>query len=387
MGIVPSAQAANGKREHLPAGAPYFAPSVVVFVVLPCCICRLPKAINPLSEPVSEVSPVQLDTLETTGVSRPPSTYRNYCVSHCQAELTATREAYDMFDSVHHGKHTKSLSECRTGAWFARNQITGKVRVLSSSCKLRWCPMCSSTRRWFLTQEVSKWLTTAKKPKFLTLTLAHTTSPLDRQILHLYKCFQKYRKLNIMKRNVSGGIWFFQVKKNKAGDEWHPHLHCVIDAEYMSKFDLSASWAAVTITSNIIDIRTVYDQDKAAQEVARYASRAAMLEPLASVDRLELIEAMHGRRVVGTWGSARSLSLRPSKPADADDWKSVGSWSVVSIMAGQDDRADAIWKAFKTDGTIPEDCSLCKFELEFNGSQMPLEDWPAEPHQTFLDFY
>lgn len=190
-----------------------------------------------------------------------------------------------------------------------------------------------------------------------------------------------------MKRNVSGGIWFFQVKKNKAGDEWHPHLHCVIDAEYISKFDLSAAWAAVTITSNIIDIRTVYDQEKAAQEVARYASRSAMLEPLASVDRLELIEAMHGRRVVGTWGSARSLSLRPSKPADADDWVNVGSWSVVSIMHGQDDRADAIWKAYKTDGTIPEDCSLWKFELQFNGSQMPLENWPAEPHQTFLDFY
>lgn len=336
---------------------------------------------------MNEVSPVQLDNLETTGTSRPPSTYRKYCVEHCQAELEATSNAYEAFDHAHGGKHVDSLNDCRTGAWFARNKVTGKVRVLSSSCKLRWCPMCSATRRWFLTQEVSEWLKTAKKPKFLTLTLAHTSAPLTNQIEHLYSCFRKYRKMKILKSNIAGGVWFFQVKKSKSDSNWHPHLHCVIDSEYISKFDLSKAWAAITVTSNIIDIRTVWDNKNVAEEVARYASRPAMLSKLHSQDRLELIESLHGKRIVGTWGTARLLSLRPSKPPDANDWVNVGSWSIVSLMHNEDERAAAIWKAFKTDKTIPEDCSLWKFELQFNGEAIPQRCEPVERFQALLDFY
>lgn len=336
---------------------------------------------------MNEVSPVQLEDLETTGLSRPPTTYRNFCVTHCQAELTATREAYEAFDNAHQGSHTRSLDDCRTGAWFARNRITGKVRVLSSSCKLRWCPMCSSTRRWFLTQEVATWLKSAKKPKFLTLTLAHLTSPLERQIVHLYKCFRKFRKLKILKQSVEGGVWFFQIKKSDTDGLWHPHLHCVIDSEYISKFDLSAAWAAVTITSNIIDIRKISNCDNAAQEVARYASRPAMLEKFDEADRLELLESLHGRRLVGTWGTARSISLRPSKPPDAGDWINVGSWGLIVELVRDDYRAAAIWNAFKNDSECTEDCNLSDFELELNGEPEPYHWKPPECYQAWLDFY
>lgn len=336
---------------------------------------------------MSEVSSVQLEHLETTGTSRPPETYRKFCVTHCQAELEATRSAYESFDNAHHGSHLESLDSCRTGAWFARNRITGKVRVLSSSCKLRWCPMCSSTRRWFLTQEVSSWLKTAKKPKFLTLTLAHTTAPLEQQVIHLYKCFRKYRKLKIMKQNVEGGVWFFQIKKSDSDNLWHPHLHCVIDSEYISKFDLSAAWAAITITSNIIDIRKIDDCDSAAQEVARYASRPSMLADLEEADRLELLESLHGRRLVGTWGTARSISLRPSKPPDADDWINVGTWGLVVTLIRDDYRAAAIWNAFKNDSECAEDCTLHDLENEINDTSDLTFSEPTERYQAWLDFY
>ena len=329
----------------------------------------------------------QLDNLETAGTSRPPTTYRKYCESHCAAELAATYEAYEAFDNAHGGKRVDSLNDCRTGAWFARNKLTGKVRIRSSSCHLRWCPMCSSTRRWFLTQEVSAWLKSVAKPKFLTLTLAHTSAPLTDQIHHLYQCFRKYRKLKLLRTNIRGGVWFFQIKKSDNDDLWHPHLHCVVDSEYINKYDLSLAWGAITITSNIIDFRTIWDTENAAGEVARYASRPAMLDNLSECDRLELLDALHGRRLVGSWGSARSIILRPSKPPDADDWINIGSWSVVSLMHDEDDRAAMIWKAYQTDGELPEDCSLVEFELELNNEQKP-EIWePVERYQAFLDFY
>ena len=161
----------------------------------------------------------------------------------------------------------------------------------------------------------------------------------------------------------------------------------MIDSEYISKFDLSAAWAAITITSNIIDIRKVYDCDNAAQEVARYASRPAMLADLDEPDRLELLESLHGRRLVGTWGTARSISLRPSKPPDADDWINVGSWSLVVDLIRDDYRAAAIWNAFKNDSECTEDCTLRDLELEIaNDSDLVFSN-PVERYQALLDFY
>jgi len=336
---------------------------------------------------MSEKSSTRLDTLETSGVSQPPSTYRKFCKTHCQTELSATRELYSHFESSTGVSRLENFDQCRTGAWFARNVHTGSVKVMSSSCKLRWCPMCSATRSWFLTQQVSKWLKIVVKPKFLTLTLAHTSAPLPDQVEHLYTCFRKFRKLNIMKRNVLGGVWFFQIKKSDKDGLWHPHLHCVIDSEYMDKFALSTAWATVTVTSKIIDIKKVDDKDKMAEYVARYAARPSLLSTLSLSDRNVLFESLHGRRLVGTWGSARSISLRPAKPPDAKDWKKVGEWWTVVNLIHDDWRAEAIWRSFRTDTPIPEDCNILDLEDEINNVQRYTPNTVEENYQLLLDFY
>lgn len=336
---------------------------------------------------MSEVSSVQLDNLETSGASRPPSTYRSYCEKHYAAELIATEEAYLAFGSDHHRDYLQTLRSCRTGAWFVRNKISGKVRVLSSACHLRWCPMCSSTRQWFLTQEVSAWLKSIKKPKFLTLTLVHTSNSLESQIVHLYKCFQKFRKLKLLTRNIAGGVWFFQIKKSSKDGLWHPHFHCVIDSEFISKYELSMAWEGITLTSKIIDIKVVWNVDSAANEVARYASRPAMLYDLTPSDRLELLESMHGRRLVGTWGNARSISLRPSKPPDADEWIYVGKFSTVSLFYSEDYRAKALWDAYVKDQPVGPDCDLHALEKDLAGEAEAYFSGPITPHQAMLDFY
>lgn len=329
----------------------------------------------------------QLDTLETTALSRPPQTYRDYCQSHCLAELIATREVYQSFDIPRSAARLDLFDSCRSYAWFARNKLTGLVRVLSSSCKLRWCPMCASTRRWFLTQQVAPWLMDCKKPKFLTLTLAHTNSPISSQIDYLYKCFRKLRNFKLLKDSIVGGIWFFQIKKSKADELWHPHLHCVIDSEYMDKFLLSAAWAQITKTSKIVDIKTVTSIDEMAKYVARYAARPSILSELDPTDRLSLVSALHGRRLVGTWGSGRSISLRPVKPPDSDDWVHVGNWQTVVGCLDSDYRARAIWRAYQTDTPLPGGCSLRELENEINNIPNFTNRSTVDLFQMLIDFY
>jgi len=329
----------------------------------------------------------KLDSIETTGTSRPPESYRNFCIDHCSDEYQASLDAYREFDLGDYKDRVHTLEQCRTRAWFARNVKTHMVKVISSSCHLRWCPMCSATRRWFLTQQVSDWLTGVAQPKFLTLTVQHSSYLLDDQIRFLYDSFRKYRKLNLLKRNVRGGVWFFQIHRSKHDGLWHPHLHCVIDSPWLDKYELSTAWELVTKTSKIINIKEVKDADSMAEYVARYAARPSLLSSLDVPGRLELLQALHGKRLVGTWGSARSISLRPSKPADAGDWSHLGSFSTVMLFLGQDSRADAIWNAFKTNTECPDDCDLQDVENFLDNVQADEPRAVIENYQMLLDFY
>lgn len=336
---------------------------------------------------MSEQSSIQLDTLETSINSAPPESYRKFCISHCEDEYDATLAAYEDFDLEDDHERAYTLEQCRTGAWFTRNVHTGKVKVLSSSCHLRWCPMCASTRRWFLTQQVSEWLKTTKQPKFLTLTLVHSDAHLNEQVENLYKCFRRYRNLKLLKTNVKGGVWFFQIHRSKSDGLWHPHLHCVIDSPWIDKFQLSERWKFVTKTSEIICIKHVKDAESMSEYVARYAARPSMLTSLNVPERFELIKTLHGRRLVGTWGSAKSIVLRPSKPLDADDWVKVGSWREVFWTHDSDVRAAAIWRAYKNDTELAEDCNILPDSETGNLSDVVWHRTELENKQLFLDFY
>lgn len=335
---------------------------------------------------MSDLKQHQLDTLETTVISRPPESYRKTCQAMFPDELIATRGLYENFDVGKSAYRLERFDNCRTDAYFVRNELTGMVKVRSNSCHLRWCPMCASTRRWFLTQQVSAWLKTAKKPKFLTLTLLHTEAPLDDQLQRLYASFRKYRKLNILKRNVSGGVWFFQIHRSTSDNLWHPHLHCVIDSNWIDKYELSLAWKAVTGDSEIIKIKEVRDSDSMAVYVARYAARPSLLSSLQAEDQLELAESLHGRRLVGTWGSARSISLRPGKPPDAEQWKDVGSFSTVSALYDSDDRARSIWDSFRNGEPCSANCSLLDFECEIRNEPAPYHWEPVIDYQAFFDY-
>ncbi len=329
----------------------------------------------------------QLDTLETSVDSAPPESYRKFCIANFPDEYQAAVDAYEVYDMQDGGSRSARLSECRTLAHFARNVKTGLVKVVSSSCHQRWCPMCSATRRWFLTQQVKSWLKDVRQPKFLTLTLAHDDIRLEHQIDFLYTCFKKYRNLKLLKNHIRGGVWFFQIHRSKRDKLWHPHLHCVIDSPWIDKYKLSADWKHVTRDSEIINIKEVKHPDKMAEYVARYAARPSLLSSLDVPGRHELLQTLHGRRLVGTWGNARTISLRPGKPPDADDWENVGYYKEVFHRINEDDpKAKAIWKAFATGTELAVDCNVlpdsAKPQLETDWTRSVLEN-----KQILLDFY
>ena len=317
---------------------------------------------------------------ETTTPDPPKIRYRDSLIILCEDEYNATKKAYHDWDLETKKWREFELDDCRTNAWFAIHMPTRTVRVLSSACRLRWCPLCSKSKSARIVGNLEPWLHLCHAAKFLTLTLKHSDESLDRQITRLYSCFSTFRKRRYIKESITGGIWFFQIKFCKDSGQWHPHLHCVLDGEYMPQKTIKAIWHEITGDSDIVDIRSVRSKKKAAEYVARDAARPARLAGLTPPQAVEVMSAMHGRRLCGTWGSARSVKLTVTPDGARDEYFSVCAYGDLLRLAKNSQFADKIREAFVSKKPLDIICSqasLCEYGEEMYADNR--QDMPPPP--------
>lgn len=292
-------------------------------------------------------------TKETTPTDRTPHTYRVRCLSHCLPEYIHVERALRLSDAPRHIAQLKRLSECRNAAWFVQHEGTLEVRVVASTCKVRWCPMCQRTRRSIIVPGIAHYVETTSQPKFLTLTLKHSNRPLADQVQHLYKAFTRLRATKFWKDRVFGGVWFFQVTRSKSSRQWHPHLHVLVDANWLPHAELRRHWDYITGGSHIVDIRLVRDPDKTADYVARYATCPCNVRNLCDADKLEVVTTFDDRRLSGTFGSAKGIPLRPKKQADWFKWRYVVGYYGATLHAAAEPALKALLKAWHTGRPCP----------------------------------
>lgn len=301
---------------------------------------------------------IGLDTQETTGIRALPSDYRQYKLRSSNGEMVATIATFESESSLRSGNQLSAIRTCSNFARFVRHKTTGEVRVHTSRCRQRWCPLCSQTLANWRTMALLHAIKKVDRPKFITLTLKHTSSPLEHQINHLYLHFQRLRKTKFFRKTVQGGVWFFQVKQSKSDGLWHPHLHIVADSKFLPKNELSVHWLAITGNSKIVDIKLIRNPKSTAKYVARYSARPANLIDLPSSLRVDLIRAMAGRRLCGTWGSLHKMKLVPPKMDQREQWVPVGIWHLVITSQSTSATARAIVRAWVTSKPLSEDCTL-----------------------------
>lgn len=300
-------------------------------------------------------NPPQLDTVETTATSDIPNDFSSYRQSQVQPDFGTALDLYRHFDDIE-GKHrTVNLQECRRFAWFVVNKTSHKVQVASNACRLRWCPICSKARYNFIRQETRSYLLSIRKPKFLTLTMRHSDIPLSDQIKALYRHFRLFRQHKGLKSRIRGGVWFLQVKRGKNSGQWHPHLHCILDSDYIDKVALSADWQQTTGDSFVVDIRAIKDPGKVSDYVSRYAASPCRMSNFEESDRYEIFSVLHGRRLCGVWGTGRRISFRPRSVPDVSDWLKVGRWSDIVPFRRRCSNCKALWRAYITSKPLTED--------------------------------
>ncbi len=287
-----------------------------------------------------------LDQEETSVRNQPESNYQAWRRRSCEPEWIATEQLYhDYYGTDRTSKYTAFL-ECRTAAFFVRHWETHELRIKSNACRARWCPICGTAKSSYLARVVLDWCSQLKNIKLLTFTIKHSNAPLEHQIKHLYASFRKIRQEKTFRRTVRGGIWMFQIKRSRSDNLWHPHIHCIIDSDYLPHSWLSKIWSRITKTSKIVDIRSIRKPKFAAHYVSRYAVRPANLADLQPAQRLQLMLALHSKRLAGTWGTARVVKLTEPPRSDSKDWQSIGSWTEIVKQINDNDVARAIWMAY-----------------------------------------
>lgn len=321
-----------------------------------------------------------LETSETTAPKVFHRTYRSFQMVNLTAELDRTRDLYESLETRDKFTKVEKLDLCGTYAHFVRHQDTGDVRVMSKKCNLRWCPMCARGKQHYVSHQIVDWVADAKHPKFMTLTLRHSDAPLPHQINSLYDAFRRLRKLRQFNHYVYGGVWFFQIKKSKKDGLWHPHLHCLIDGLYFPQAVLSDLWKQSSHGSTIVDIRPVKDGKRVADYVSRYCARPSLLSEMTLEEGQEVMIALHGRRLCGSWGSAKKLKLGKPKCEEPEKWDNIGNFSTIVGLYDVDPHAKTIYDAWRDRGSVPDWMSFRKtddviYERYFEKTKAPPEPY------------
>jgi hypothetical protein len=329
---------------------------------------------NPKMKELTQKFIPRLDTIETSGLLKEKPNFIDFKARYHQGERMRTIKILRLLDEKLKNPRWKEVRDCRSLAYFARNKNSGEVKIIASSCKQRWCPTCAVAKAKFITAEITDWLKAVKKPKLLTVTLKHSTESLQAQIDKLYNAFRLLRRWKNFKKQIDGGIWFFQVHYASNGKGWHPHIHCLISGNYLQKEWISEAWKTITEDSYIVDIEQIKDVNKAAGYVARYCARPANLQDLTDSQAVELVKALHGRRLCGKFGIARVCQLTPSKPENSNDWSNIGSWYSVVVKPVHLPTAIKIIDAWTKNKVLAPNIDMRRYERNLRvqvGQELP----------------
>lgn len=224
-------------------------------------------------------------------------------------------------------KRAARIAAC-CGYTEVRHRGGGDIGVCPHRCRDRCCPTCAEWRSVDVAARAEAAVAKMDAPRFLTLTAPAIEAPLGEQLRGLRRAFTAIRKQGGWKARVRGGLYTVQITRNADTGRWHPHLHCIIDGEYLPQPQVKAMWRdALTAKSGlwslgddaavIVDIRAIHSRSATARYVARYVCSPNELATWPAAAIVEYAEATRGVRMLTMFGSMHGQRLKQT-PSDRE---------------------------------------------------------------------
>lgn len=231
--------------------------------------------------------------------------------------LQATRQSPSRLDSFAH---------CGDRAYVYRSLDDPTLyRVAGSACHDRFCCPCTRERGQAIAANVTERLG-GRRARFVTLTLKTDGLDLAAGLLKLQNAFRSLLRSNLWLDRVSGGAAFLEAKRNPDSARWHPHIHAIVQGRYLPHDLLKAAWLRITGDSSVVRIQSVKDEASVTRYVTTYAAKSLRTADFPEDPHLrEAVQALHGTRLVRTFGDWRGLPLT--------DTPVSGTWEIVAPLA------------------------------------------------------
>lgn len=201
-------------------------------------------------------------------------------------------------------KLSNRIDNCCRYPTLQHDTDTDELVIYHHRCMSRICPSCGRLRTLRLYARIHHVTGLMDAPRLLTLTLRSTQTPLRDQLKRLTSAFAKLRRSKVWKAHYGGGISVIEVTYSRQTGLWHPHVHAIIDGDYVPQKRLSATWEAITGDSPIVDIRLVRSRQQACRYLCSYVSKASDPTKLPPERLHEWHAATTGSRMLNTFGFA-----------------------------------------------------------------------------------
>lgn len=211
---------------------------------------------------------------------------------------------------------THKVGGCCHDPQVRQDDDTGEIWLTRSCCRHRLCPVCQAMRSRGLRCQVAEVCNAMNSPRFITLTLKHSDTPLKNQIDRLTNSLRKLRRQKPWLSHVNGGVYVIEVTYNPKSQTWHPHLHIIADGSYWQQKEISDLWLKVTGDSCIVDITRPHSKRHIIEYVTKYVTKTNTPENVGVSGFIEWIEAVHGLRMIQTFGNVHGV--KAEKPEGRD---------------------------------------------------------------------
>jgi hypothetical protein len=230
-----------------------------------------------------------------------------------------------------------SFATCGSVYWVLRNKHDLETfKVVTAKCHDRLCTPCAVDRQTVIRRNIAARVLD-QPHRFLTLTIRHTSEPLQVLINRLVTAFRKLRQRRLWRDRVNGGASFLEITYNPATNHWNPHLHCILEGRYIPRPALTELWLAITGDSRNVHISLIRTRKGTIDYVTKYATKplppTVFQRPLAL---REAVQALSNRRLVLTFGRWRHWRLLADP--DDGDWEEFASVDALRLRAGDDDQ-------------------------------------------------
>ena len=263
-------------------------------------------------------------------------TYRRFAFGTLLSESEIRIDALRNTGNEAAWKIAVKLTTCCVNPVIVNLNSGEKFFLAEQRCKSRICPRCSQIRARQLAGRVSDLVREMESPRFLTLTVRSNDQSLQEQLRFLRRRFAVMRRSELWAYHVRGGVYTIEITFNSQTQQWHPHLHAIVDGTYFPHSELLHLWQHIVGDQCGVDIRLVVGVRKISNYLAAYVAKSCDLDRLAPNELAEWAIQTHGLRLAQTFGSFHGVKAVEVE-ADESAYRSMDldvNWVITLANSG-----------------------------------------------------